>query len=62
MLQIVNQQELQKLTKFLSKHLHFKDINFAVKIRDIHKIENKNSFGNSVFDYENKDKHPVNVS
>ena len=40
----------------------FKDIKFPVKFRDIHKIEEKNSIGNSVFSYENKEKHPIYVS
>ena len=39
-----------------------KDIKFPVKIRDTHKIEKKNSISISVFDYENKEKHPVYVS
>ena len=30
---------------------------FLVKIRDIHKIEKKNSIGISVFGYENKEKY-----
>ena len=35
---------------------------FPVKIRDIHKIEKKNSISISVFGYENKEKHPIYVS
>ena len=35
---------------------------FPVKIRDIHKIEERNSIGISVFGYENKGKDPVYVS
>ena len=35
---------------------------FPVKIRDIHKIEKKNSIGISVFGYENKEKHPIYIS
>ena len=40
----------------------FKNIKFPVKIRDIHKIKKKNSIGISVFDYENKEKHPIYIS
>ena len=36
--------------------LDFKDIRFPVNIRDIHKIQKKNSIGISVFGYENKKK------
>ena len=36
--------------------------NFPIKIRDIHKIEKKNSTGISVFGYENKEKYPIYVS
>ena len=42
--------------------LDFKDIHSPVKIRDIHKIENKNSIGISVFGYENKEKYPLYVT
>ena len=41
LLQIINQQELQKLIKFFAKVLDFKDIKFPLKIRNIHKIEKK---------------------
>ena len=34
-------------------------MNFSVKIRDIHKIENKSSISISVFSYENKKKYPI---
>ena len=40
----------------------FKDIKFPVKIRGIHRIEEKNSISISVFGYENKEKHPISVS
>ena len=33
------QEELQKLTKILQKKTNFKDMNFPVKITDIHKIK-----------------------
>ena len=52
-LQIITQQ-ITKTDNDFAKTLDFKDINFPVKIRDIHKIENKNSFGISIFDHENK--------
>ena len=40
----------------------FKDIEFPVRIRDIHKIEKKNSICISVFGYEDKKKYPIYVS
>ena len=52
-LQIITQQKLQKLKKIFLKRLDFKDIQFAVKARAIHKIK-KNFIGISVFGYENK--------
>ena len=52
-LQIIIQQELEKLTKILQRD-DFKDIHFPVKTRDLHKIEKKNCMGISVFGYENK--------
>ena len=33
-----------------------------MKVRDIHKVEKKNSMGSSFFGYENKEKHPIYVS
>ena len=60
-LQIIIQQELQKLTKILLK-IFFKDINFPVKIIDTQKIEKKNSITNSVFCYKNKKKYLFYVS
>ena len=45
--------------KDFARKLDFKDIKFPVIIRDIHKIEKKNSTGISVFGYENKEKHPI---
>ena len=41
------------------KTLNSKDINFPVKIRDIHKTENMNSVRIRVFRYENKEKYPT---
>ena len=51
-----------KPDKDFAKRLDFKDIQFLVKIRDIHKIEKNNSIGISAFGYENKEKHPIYVS
>ena len=50
---------ITKTDKDFAKTLDFKDINFPVKIKDIHK---KNSIGISVFGYENKGKYPIYVS
>ena len=47
-----------KADKDFAKTRGFKDINFPVKIRDIHKIENKNSISISIFVYKNKEKYP----
>ena len=44
------------------KKLDFKNIKFPVRIRDINKIEKKNSTSISAFGYENKGKHPIYVS
>ena len=57
-----NPKRTTKSDKDFAKRLDFKDIKFPVKIRDIHKIEKKSSIGNSVFGYENKEKHPIYVS
>ena len=48
--------------KDFAKKLDFKDIIFSVKVRDIHKIEKRNSINISVFGYENKQKHPIYIS
>ena len=53
---------ITKAEKDFSKRLHFIGIQFPVKVRDIHKIEKKNSIGISAFGYENKEKHPIYVS
>ena len=58
-----NPARITKADKEFTKKIDFKNIKFPVKIRDIHKIEKKaNSFGISVFGYENKEKHPIYVS
>ena len=53
---------ITKADKDFAKTLGFKDIKFPVKIRDIHKIENKNSIDISVFGHENKAKYPIYIS
>ena len=55
-------QELQKVTTILQKKLNFKDIKFPVKVREIHKIEKKNSIVISVFGNGNKETYPICVS
>ena len=57
-----NPRRITKSDKEFAKRLNFKDIKFPVKIRDIRKIEKKNSINISVFGYENKEKHPIHVS
>ena len=57
-----NPARISKAEKDFAKKNDFKDITFPVKIRDIHKIEKKNSIGISLFGYENKEKHPISVS
>ena len=57
-----NPRRITKADKDFAKRLDFKDIKFPVKIRDIHKIEKKNSISISVFGYENKEKYPVYIS
>ena len=56
-----NPARVTKADKDFVKKLDFKDINFPVEIRNIHKIEKKNAIGISAFGYENKEKHPINV-
>ena len=51
----------KKADKNFVKKLDFKGIKFPVKVRDIQKIEKKNSIDISAFDYENKEKHPIYV-
>ena len=53
---------ITKVDRDFTEKLDFKDLKFPIKIRDIHKIEKKNSIGISVFGYENKGKHPIYVS
>ena len=53
---------ITKTDKSFAKKLDFKDIKFPVKVRDISKIEKKNSISICVLGYENKEKHPIYVS
>ena len=46
-------RRITEADKDFAKRLDFKDIKFPVKIRDIHKIEKRNSIGGSVFGYKN---------
>ena len=57
-----NPARITKAVKDIAKKLDFKYIKFLVKIRDIHKIEKKNSIAISIFGYGNKEKHPIYVS
>ena len=52
---------MEKADKDFVKTLDFKDINFLLKLKDIQKIENKNSIDISVFGYENKEKYRIYV-
>ena len=56
-----NPARITKADKDFTKKPDFKDIKLPVKIRDIQKIEKKNSIGISVFGNENKEKHPIYV-
>ena len=58
-----NPRRITKADKDFAKRLDIINIKFPVKIRDIHKIEKKNSIGISisVFSYENKEKYPIYV-
>ena len=49
---------IKKADKDFDKRL----INFPVKVKDIVKIEKKNSIDIGLFGYENKEKHPIYVS
>ena len=49
-----HQARITKANKDFEKEPDFKVITFPVKIRDIHRIEKKNSFAISVFGYESK--------
>ena len=51
-----DQKRITKDDKDFAKKVDFKDMKFPVKDRDIHNTKKKNSIGNSVFGYENKEK------
>ena len=53
---------ITKADKGFAKKFDFKDSKFTVEIRDIHKIEKKNSIRISVFGHENKETDPIYVS
>ena len=45
---------IRKTDEILADELNFEGIKFPVKIKDIHKIEKRNSIGINVFGYENE--------
>ena len=51
-----NARRITRADKDFAKNPDFKNVKFSVKIRNIHKIEKKNSTGISAFGYENKEK------
>ena len=57
---------ITKSNKDCAKNLDFTDkifmAKFLVQVRDIHKIEKKNSIGISIFGQQNKEKHPIACS
>ena len=57
-----NPRRIKKADKDFAMRIDFKSRQFPVKIRDIHKIEKKNSICISVFGYENEEKHPIYLS
>ena len=57
-----NPRRITKGDKDFAKRLDFKVIKFPPKIRDICKIEKKNSIGISIFGYKKKEKYPIYVS
>ena len=57
-----HQTKIRKVDKDFAKVHDFEDIKFSVKVRDIHKTEEKNSIAISIFGYENKRKYPIDVS
>ena len=58
----LNPAIIRKADKNFAKRLDFKYIKVSVKIRDIYKIEKKNSIVISIFAYKKKEKHPIYVS
>ena len=57
-----NPKSITNADKCFAKKLDYKDIKFPVKVRDISKIEKKNSIGISPFGYKNRENHPHYVS
>ena len=57
-----NPRKIRKVNKLYRDKLDFKDIKFPVKVRNIPKIERRNSIDINVFGYEDKEKYPVYVS
>ena len=58
-----NPRRITKADKDFFKKLDFKDKKYWFKVRDIHKLEKKNSIGISVFGYEKeKEKYSIYVS
>ena len=55
-------KRITKAGKDFAKRFDFRDIEFPVIVRYIHKIEKTSSTGIIVFGYENKEKHPNYVS
>ena len=53
---------ITKANQDFAKKLDFKDTKFPSKIRDIHKIEEKNSINITVFGYENKENYSIYAS
>ena len=53
---------ITKADKDFAKELSFKDLKFPVKIRNIYKIQKKNSISIRVFGYENKEKNQIHES
>ena len=53
---------IRKVNRLFGDDLDFEHTKFPVKIRDICKIEKKNSIAISVFGYENKEKYSICVS
>ena len=57
-----NPKRIRKMCKLYGYKLDFKDTKFPIKVRDIHKIERKNSIDISLFGYEDMRKYPIYVS
>ena len=55
-------RRITKRDKECAKKIDFKYINFQSKLRDIHKIEKRNSISLSVLGFKKKGKYPVCVS